>query len=260
MTDIEQKIQQKLDEIEKRENVRVIYAVESGSRAWGFASEDSDYDVRFVYVRQREDYLKLEGERDVIEAELNEVYDISGWDVQKLLRLVMKSNPTAFEWASSPIVYRSSDDWKRIKEVIKAYFQAEKALYHYVSMAKNDIRNYFQGDEVNLKKYFYILRPALCCEYIMKHLSAPPVAFSELCASVLPKELESAVKKLIDAKVNASEKTTGHRIEAIDFFVQNTINSTISFLQTYKVKKENSWKPLNDVFLSLLACENGVKE
>ena len=119
-------IKQKLIEIEKKENVRIIYACESGSRAWGFASEDSDYDVRFVYVRQNQDYLRLDDTRDVIEAELNDVYDISGWDVQKLLRLLMKSNPTIFEWAASPIVYRTSEDWNKVKAVLNEYFQIDK--------------------------------------------------------------------------------------------------------------------------------------
>jgi len=102
---MEQTIVRKLHEIEKNEHVRILLAVESGSRALGFPSTDSDYDVRFIYIRQKEDYLRLEKTRDVIELPLDDVLDINGWDLQKTLRLFRKSNPTLFEWFSSPIVY-----------------------------------------------------------------------------------------------------------------------------------------------------------
>ncbi|MBQ8078566.1 MAG: nucleotidyltransferase domain-containing protein, partial [Oscillospiraceae bacterium] len=111
MAEIQKIIQEKLDEIEAAEQVRILHCVESGSRAWGFASPDSDYDVRFVYLRRPEDYLRLEAQRDVIEWQLDDVLDINGWDVQKYLRLLYKSNPTVFEWNSSPIIYRTVPEW-----------------------------------------------------------------------------------------------------------------------------------------------------
>lgn len=95
----------KLDDIERKENVKIIYAVESGSRAWGFDSQDSDYDVRFIYVRPLNDYLSLEDIKDTIDYELNDVFDINGWDLKKALKLLYKSNPTLYEWKASPIVY-----------------------------------------------------------------------------------------------------------------------------------------------------------
>lgn len=103
-------IQKKLEEIEKQEHVKIILAVESGSRAWGFDSADSDYDVRFLYVREPEMYLKLDNIRDVIEWQLDEVFDISGWDIKKALQLLYKSNPTLFEWINSPIVYKETKE------------------------------------------------------------------------------------------------------------------------------------------------------
>ena len=101
-------IQEKLREIEGREDCRILLAVESGSRAWGFASPDSDYDVRFIYVRPRESYLRLNRLRDVIELPADDVLDINGWDLDKTLRLLYKSNPTVFEWFSSPLVYQTT--------------------------------------------------------------------------------------------------------------------------------------------------------
>ena len=103
-------IKQKLIEMGKTENIKILHCVESGSRAWGFPSPDSDYDVRFIYVRPKEFYLRLNKTRDVIEWQLDETLDINGWDLQKALRLLHNSNPTLFEWKNSPIVYRTSED------------------------------------------------------------------------------------------------------------------------------------------------------
>lgn len=122
MQSITREIERKLKEVEEKENVTVIMAVESGSRAWGFASKDSDYDVRFLYVRRREDYLKLQPPRDVIEWQLDEVLDINGWDIRKALVLLYKSNPTLFEWCNSPIVYRTSRKFDDFRALALRYF------------------------------------------------------------------------------------------------------------------------------------------
>ena len=112
----------KLREIEKTENVKVLHCIESGSRAWGFASPDSDYDVRFIYIRPYEYYLGFDKKRDVIEYELNDVFDISGWDISKALQLLYKSNPTLFEWMQSPIVYYTTDMWQEVVSISDKYF------------------------------------------------------------------------------------------------------------------------------------------
>ncbi len=126
---------EKLREIEQKEQVTILHAVESGSRAWGFASPDSDYDVRFIYVRPAEYYLKLEKTRDVIEWQLDERLDINGWDLQKALRLLHSSNPTLFEWNNSPIVYKTTEEWAEIRIEINNYFSARSGLYHYLNTA-----------------------------------------------------------------------------------------------------------------------------
>ena len=133
----------KLKEIEARENIRIIHCVESGSRAWGFASPDSDYDVRFIYIRPLEYYLRLDKTRDVIEWQLDDTLDTNGWDLQKALRLLHKSNPTLFEWNNSPIVYKTTPEWARISAVIDRFFQKKAGLYHYLRAARNNYREYF---------------------------------------------------------------------------------------------------------------------
>ncbi len=145
MTDHQKIVQEiipaKLKEIEARENIRVIHCVESGSRAWGFASPDSDYDVRFIYVRPIEYYLRLDKTRDVIEWQLDDTLDINGWDLQKALRLLHSSNPTLFEWNNSPIVYKTTPEWAEISAIIGHFFQKKAGLYHYLSTAKKTTGN-----------------------------------------------------------------------------------------------------------------------
>lgn len=144
----------KLKEIENKENVKILLAVESGSRAWGFASPDSDYDVRFIYVRPKEDYLRLEKTRDVIELPIEGELDINGWDLDKTLRLLRASNPTLFEWFSSPIVYRETAFAQDFRSIMQRYFSSKRGLSHYLSMASSNYREYLKGDTVKAKKYF----------------------------------------------------------------------------------------------------------
>ena len=115
-------ILQKLNEIEAAEHVKILHAVESGSRAWGFASPDSDYDVRFIYIRPQNDYLQLQPRQDFIDWELDETLDINGWDLSKTLQHFHKSNATLFEWANSPVVYHTTPEWTQIYNTAKHYF------------------------------------------------------------------------------------------------------------------------------------------
>ena len=174
MRDILAEINEKLDEIEKKEGVRILHAVESGSRAWGFASPDSDYDVRFVYVRIKDDYLRLDEPKDYIEWQLDEVLDINGWDLKKALKQFAKGNATLFEWSGSPVVYRTTEDWAKVKEVSKQYFSEKTAVYHYYGTANSTLQEYLQGENVRYKKYFYALRPLLAAQYSKNEYCSRP--------------------------------------------------------------------------------------
>ena len=217
------KINEKLNEIEKRENIKILHCVESGSRAWGFASPDSDYDVRFIYIRPQEFYLRLDEPRDVIEWQLDDTLDINGWDVKKALQLLNKSNPTLFEWNSSPIVYRTTDDWQKISAVINDFFLQKAGLYHYLSTAKGNYREYLKGETVRLKKYFYVLRPILACKWILDKGTPPPMLFSTLMDECLDESVKPDVLKLLDIKINSPEIQTGPRFEKINEYAEKTI-------------------------------------
>lgn len=255
-TEIVNSIKTKLCEIEKKENIKIIYACESGSRAWGFASPDSDYDVRFIYIRPVEFYLKLENTRDTLECELNEVYDITGWDLKKFLWLLNKSNPSIFEWAQSPIVYKQTKEWSEILKIIDNHYSKSKALYHYNSITKNNLGRYFDGkEEVKYKPYLYNLRQCLACEWIMNRQTPPPIEFSVLAENYLPETLKSSVDKLIELKKSMSEKDKGNHIAEIDEYIQSVVAKVDKFLETPEEKQKSDWNELNRVFLRLIQLQ-----
>ena len=242
----------KLEELEKEHHIKIFHAVESGSRAWGFASQDSDYDVRFIYIRKPEAYMHLEKTRDVIEWQLDETLDINGWDLQKALRLLHRSNPTLFEWNESPIVYRTTEAWAELQPLIRTCFMEKSGLYHYLSMAKSNYREYLKSDMVRLKKYFYVLRPVLACRWILEHQSAPPMAFPELAEVCLPKELKPEVDRLLAMKMAASEMEDGPRIDAINRYLDESIQEISTAIAAMPSRAQLPWKDLNDMFIRLV--------
>ncbi|MCD7875965.1 MAG: nucleotidyltransferase domain-containing protein [Cloacibacillus porcorum] len=244
-------IEEKLREIEVTENVKVLYAVESGSRSWGFASPDSDYDVRFIYVRPRDFYLRLEKTRDVIEWQLDEVLDINGWDLQKALRLVHESNPTIFEWFMSGIVYERVPDFTSVvNELLNGSFYSCKAgFHHYLSMAKKNYREYLRVDEVKIKKYFYALRPILAARWIMNRYRVPPILFKDLVETQLDDSLKPIVNELIVKKMKTLEIGTGRRIDILNRYIEESIDELEAKSPNLPTDRDNSWAALNRIFL-----------
>ena len=248
-------IQQKLDEIEKKERVRILHAVESGSRAWGFASPDSDYDVRFIYVRAEEDYLRLGKQRDVIEWQLDETLDINGWDLQKALRLMHSSNPTLFEWCDSPVVYRTTERWQHISESGRVYFSERAGFQHYLSMAKHTYHAYLTGETVRLKKYFYALRPVLACRWIQSNHTVPPVAFEALAEHMLPAELRETVSGLVERKMKTSELGAGARIPLLHDYLEQSLKALEQEAALLPPAPEKDWALLDRLFLEAVRSD-----
>lgn len=242
----------KLNEIENRENVKILLAVESGSRAWGFASPDSDYDVRFIYVRPKEDYLRVEKTRDVIELPIEGELDINGWDLDKTLRLLRASNPTLFEWFSSPIVYRETAFAQEFRSFMQRYFSSKRGLSHYLSMASSNYREYLKGDTVKAKKYFYVLRPVLACRWILDKGTPPPMLFSELMDEELDSAILPDVNRLLDLKMNAPEIKTIPKIDSINRYLDSSIEEVRSRIVQLPEDANHGWEELDQLFLSQL--------
>ena len=242
----------KIAELERKENVRVIHAVESGSRAWGFASPDSDYDVRFIYVRPKDFYLRLEKTRDVIEWQLDETLDISGWDLQKALRLLHTSNPTLFEWNSSPIIYKTTDEWVGIRAEIDDYFSEKSGLYHYLSTANRNYREFLKGEMVKLKKYFYVIRPLLACKWILDKKCPPPMLFSELMEAELEPYMKPIIYDLLKIKMNTPEVGEGKRIDKLNEYIDENLISLKAMIDALPEEHKTDWHRLNELFLSVV--------
>ena len=225
--DIEATIQSKLTALEADHAVRILFAIESGSRAWGFPSPDSDYDVRFIYARQPDWYLSIEPGRDVIELPIEGDWDINGWDIRKALGLLIKPNPVMLEWLSSSIRYRWNDAvcGRLIQFADKTTF-GESCLHHYRNLAvKQWDKHVGDNPDVSLKKYFYILRPALAISWIRQNPSVqPPMNLQALVeGQSLNRELIEHIERLLVLKSAAKEIRRGTRIPMIDAFIHDQI-------------------------------------
>ena len=217
-----QRVRHALAQLEAERNVRVLFACESGSRAWGFASRDSDHDVRFLYVHRRDWYLSVEDRRDVIELPIAEDLDVSGWELRKALRLLRKSNPPLHEWLNSPIVYRLDPVFAADFGALAAEFYSPRRCFaHYLHMALGNWRDYLRGrEEVSLKNYLYVFRPLLACRWIERQLGPVPMLFAELVEGVLEEaEVRAALDELVARKRSAEELAVAPPVEALSRFI-----------------------------------------
>ena len=200
--DVIERIEKALLEIRQQHQVRILYACESGSRAWEMESVQSDYDVRFIYCRPMWQYLALDVPRDVIERPITDDLDINGWDIFKAARLLRKSNPPLIEWLSSPITYLTHPTINIWRDVALLHYSRQAFFYHYRQMAAGDFRQYIQGkEEVLLKKYLYVLRPVLTLLYLELHQELPPVSMVETLRRVnLPAGVLERIHELLRRK------------------------------------------------------------
>jgi predicted nucleotidyltransferase len=237
---MKEKILQKLKEIEQQKNVEILFAVESGSRAWGFASPDSDYDIRFIYKHKPEYYLSLWEQTDVIEFMTEDDLDGSGWDLRKSIKLLAKSNAPLIEWLFSPIVYFQNDAFtKQMQELAVQCFSPIVVLHHYLGTTKN-FMEVCEMEEVKLKSYFYALRTALAGKWIIENNTFPPVAFADLLP-IAPQNIQDKITALQNIKASQDEKYL-HPKEVLitDFLVE-----TVKFNQE-NASKLGSGKKMNE--------------
>lgn len=212
-------VQRRIDAIERGQHCRILFAVESGSRAWGFPSPDSDYDVRFVYARPADWYLSVYPGRDVIETPIEDEMDVNGWDLRKALHLVLKSNAVISEWMESPIVYRRDAVALRHLRAFAARMLNPRALaYHYLHLARRQVVAKLSRDRIALKRYFYALRPALALRFLrMQNRQRPPMHLQALIEGTdLPAATVRIIGRLVAAKSQTREMGSGPRIPALD--------------------------------------------
>lgn len=245
-------IRQKLAEFETNYHVKILHAVESGSRAWGFASEDSDYDIRVIYVHDKNFYLKLQDTQDFINLELNALLDINGWDLDKSLRLIHRSNTTIFEWANSPIIYKTTAEWQHIIEHTQKYFSPKVAMYQYYGTARQNFEKHLQAPQVNYKKYFYVIRPLLACMWIEQKKTPPPVLFETLKGAVLDATMQEQINTLQAQKMQMKESEKGEQVPTIQNFIKHQLSYYDSFIKTLPNESAQEWDTLEQLFLKTI--------
>ncbi len=250
--DMHEIIRSELQKIEQQYGVRVLHAVESGSRAWGFASPDSDYDVRFVYVRPGADYLRLDEPRDVIEWKLDEVLDINGWDLRKAMKQFARGNATLYEWSYSPVVYLTTPEWEIISDTAKAYFSEKAAVHHYYGTAMTTYSGYLTGEQIRYKKYFYALRPLLAAIWIERTHQIPPVLFDELMKMDIEPELRTAIEDLLERKKVTTEGEHNPQIPAIQAFIQDELQRQRAISNALPDDRNTDWSALNRCFVQII--------
>ena len=162
------------------------------------------------------------------------------------------SNPTLFEWNSSPIVYKTTDEWNQISRMINNYFVMKSGLYHYLSTAKRNYHEFLTGETVKFKKYFYVLRPLLACKWILAEGTPPPMLFSSLVEKYLDEELKPDVEKLLDLKMNTPEIGVGKRFDRINDYIEKNIAVIDTMIAELPKEEPREWGELNDIFISLL--------
>lgn len=255
MEAIREAINEQLNRIEKEEHVRILYACESGSRAWGFPSQDSDYDVRFIYVRQPDWYLSIFDKRDVIERPISENLDISGWDLRKTLNLYLKSNPPLLEWLQSPIQYASHGSAaNQLRAISPLTFNPKSCMFHYLSMARGNYRMYLQGEQVRIKKYFYVLRPVLACEWIETYGTMPPMEFDVLVDRFIPKdgELRQVLGQLLARKRSGEELDYEPKLNPINSYLEERLQHLEQSAAQLKSGERKLGDRLDNLFRSSL--------
>jgi uncharacterized protein len=259
--EIEEQVRQRLVRAQSEHDVRILHAIESGSRAWGFASPNSDYDGRFIYVNRPDWYLSvtLEEQRDVIEYPVVDDLDVNGWDLRKALRLFMKSNPGFVEWIQSPIVYQTHGSFHaKALELLPQIYSIERGVHHYRSMAKTNFRGYLQGELVPLKKYFYVLRPLLSVRWLLRERKPAPIEFRKLLVHLDLKSESSvrlAIEELLVLKSKLPEMGLAAQIPAIQSFIVSEMLSAEQITVPRDVSLKSSGSILNELFRDLLISQ-----
>lgn len=216
-------IQQKLTDIEQSHKIEILYSCESGSRAWGFPSPDSDYDIRFIYMRKLDDYLTIYPQKNHLSFPINDELDIHGWDILKVLQLIVKSNTTPFEWLQSPVIYRidkaiSDELWKLCQNC----FCSRSNIHHYLGIAKGAMAT-MQEEEIKIKKLFYVLRSLLAALWCAEHDTIAPMNIFSLM-DLLSNHLRKKVLSLIDLKLTANESCLIETDQDIKIWIEHTFS------------------------------------
>ena len=246
-----QQIQTILTKIEQTKNVQILYACETGSRAWGFPSPDSDYDVRFIYRHERDWYLSLSQHKNTIEYMVDETWDVTGWDLRKSLLLLKKSNAALIERFQSPMVYSEAGNFKdEFKHLIKTYYSPTAVFFHHYSQAKNFWETLKDASDVKLKSYFYLIRSLLSCNWIIQKKSVLPMHIEGLMV-LIDDDKRKRLRALIQLKAGVGEKYLHPKDEGLNKWIMDLWALIEASKENLGVNRTDM-KQLNDFFLQTI--------
>jgi predicted nucleotidyltransferase len=247
---MKQKILESLSSLEQQHNINILYAVESGSRAWGFESQNSDYDVRYIYIHKLDWYLSIDDKKDSREIILPNDIDLAGWEIRKALRLFRKSNPPLLEWLNSDIIYLDNSNFaNNLRKLSQEYFNPKSCIYHYLHMANGNYKEYLKKDRVKLKRYFYVLRPILACDWIVKNNIPAPIKFQTLVDSQVESlEIKNAIQDLLQKKKSSMELDEGDRIPCLNYFIQTKLDYYHQYIKNIEVLVKPDISSLDKLF------------
>lgn len=241
-----------IEQLEKEQGITILLAVESGSRAWGCPSPDSDFDVRIIFKRPLSQYLEIHDKPDTINYFHGKLLDINGWDLKKTLKLILKSNATPFEWAQSPIVYKDTNNFKsNIIELSKRYFQPRHTLNHYKGIAKNSYLSNNLNKEIKLKKLFYVLRPLMAAKWIIDKNEIPPMDIPPLLSIIDDQAVVNHIRELLVIKNSVNEDYIHVTESIITDFIEEEFKK-IEGVQLEDQKEKEPIDMLNKYFIDLI--------
>ena len=238
------KIIDKLISFEEKYNIRIIGAVEAGSRTWEYDSPDSDYDVRFIYVRPVLDYLKVHPYDETITVKVDDI-DFVGWDIRKLLQHLYKSNMTVFEWFNSSIIYCNSEEFQVLRDFSLDYFVAKRGIYHYLGIAFNEYKRLLNTntDTANAKQYLSILKALFSAKHIKDFNTIPPVSFVELMNENI--DIIDNVRPFLLAKRTGNTGILLDRVH-IDTYIIENLTQIKQYVDNLTDTHRNDWTKIDE--------------
>ena len=248
------RILKEIQKVKEERNIRVLFAIESGSRGWGFESPNSDYDVRLVYMNPREDYFNINEPKDNFVLPIVDELDINGWEIKKFMRMMAKSNATPLEWLQSPIIYEEEKGVReKLTQLMKEYFIPKATTHHYLGLASNSLKKGLSGDLIDIKKYFYVLRPLLAARWIVDRGTVPHMVFENLRSTLAGEDkLQAAIDELLIRKAKAMEGDFTTPIPIIQDFIHSEIDRCNELAKGFESCYHDYGK-LNDYFKELLS-------
>lgn len=231
-------IKQICKSLEAKNNIKILFAVENGSRAWRMASQDSDYDVRFVFARPLNEYIQINQPEEIINAyfdkkinqckQKNALIDIVGFDVFKFAKLLSSSNPSMIEWLTTDIVYYGKQN-KAFKDFAKKNFNKASLYFHYKSMCRNNYIKYLKSkDKVTYKKYLYAYRGLINAKYIVYKKSIPPIIFASALKqmkNIIPSKILRKLNQIIRLKSDGKENDIIQNIVEMDDYIEEFLDN-----------------------------------